>query len=941
MTRRNIFKPKEGRQKRIVHPDGNFRRGMRYTDSFIRDQAVKLLVNHRIMDNGTYITPRLGIAGKDTDLGIFTSPKIPAPHVAYYGTYFDEVEQLDKYGNIVLSFGVPSSSEYKSYLTDKEVSSSYYTQVLTGTNFGVVMIDDETLVADTALHDARVQFYKKEPKPIHTIFNYSLYYLGKVNGTNKLLKVKVVKTPSGFEIRSEPVVGKDVTLSESTSVGFNMLNPKPYDFENELGLTLSPMGIMPYSTTNSNNLMLSANAGEHVKFIVYYLYGAGQKFKVKWEQALANTTEYVTLQDYGTVYNAGDEISLEVQVPSRDFILRCTMTPFADNALQEHLSKVAVYPIFTVGESDIRDINQNDYDLHSATGISEHNEMMVLWGVPGAETALFFSDVLDATYFPFPQYTFNFSDPIIHVKSFASSLLVFTERTIYLIEGYSMWEMTYPRSIFSNLEFEKEDMAAIIAIKDGLYVKSKGKYYMLVPNVYTGQVSDMRLIPITDSIEGLIFDWKSFLQLLSDRLYKFEVSWGEDTQIRQYDFVNYADGSKIKNIYRFAVHEDKDTTLYRYQIDVILLYDIEMNTWTVEVASFPYNGLVPQGSSIYTSYVANNRLYLQGLNYKNQNCKDTYNTMYYGQAKNDSATSARENMLNELPETGQDTVVRVIDGDTIVLENLGRVRFLFVDTPESTDTQEPYGIEATAYVRNILSPGATVTYEFDTGGRVDLYDRALVWIHVGDFLVQEELARRGFVKAIYNWGATSSNINLVQAAIDEAIDQKLGLYRNIQPDGPYIIRNRVTSNLLGNFQILDTGNRDHNSYIEKRYKEIQYMFHNSTSNILRFYTEFYIDSQKRQTSTSYEISHILNENEADYGTIYVREVETSNMEISNETELGFWELDVSQFPVTEILKVIFRISGRGLYPRMILVSRNEEPYKLLNYSWVYRTMNAR
>ena len=936
----NIFKPKEGRQKRVVHLDGNFRKGMRYTDSFIQNQSVKLLVNHRIMDNGTYITPRLGISGTDVALGSHVGRDVPAPHAAFYGTYHDERDGLDKYANIVVSFGSPSDPFYKSYLTE-DPSPNYYKQTLGGDPFGVIYIDEESHVADVTLCAARTQYYKKEPKPIYAIFNYSLYYMGVSNGNDVLCKVEVVKTSSGFTMTSTPVTAKDVTLTEATSVGFNMMASDPYDFGNEAGLTLSPMGMMPYNPSNTDNLMLSANVGEKVKFVVYYLYGSSLKFKVKWEQALVGTTDYIVLEESTTVLDGGDEVSLEVTVPSRDFILRCTMTPMDGGTAQNHLAKVAIYPIYSVGVSDIRDTIQNEYALTSATGLATHNEMLVLWGVPGAETALFFSDVLDASYFPFPQYTFNLSDPILDVISFSGALFIFTERRIYLLDGYDMSEMKYPRPIFDNLEFTKQDLQAAIAVKDGLFLKSKEKYYMLVPNVYTGQISDMQLIPITDPVEGLIFDWKSFLHLLSDRLYKFEVSWGEDTHINQYDFVNYVDGNTIKNIYRFSIYETKTDNLFRYQIDVILLYNTEMNIWTVEVASFPYNGLVPQNNTIYTSYRSDFELYLQAVKWNNQDCKDTYNTIYYGSAKNDTANSSREQELAAFPNVGSDKIIRVIDGDTVELESLGRTRLLWIDTPESIDHQEPYGVEATNFLTNLLTPGTIVEFEFDTGGRSDRYDRALVWMFLGGNLVQEEIARHGYVKTIYKFGATSENIGVVQTAIDEAVSERIGLYRTIQPNGPRVIRNNVTASLLGNFQILDTGNRGHNAYIEKRYKEIQFMFHNSTSNILRFFTEFYVDSQRRQNSDSYEMVHNLDENSQDYGTIYVREIETPNMEILNETELGFWELDVSKFPVTEIIKVIFRVSGKGHYPRLILVSRNEEPYKLLNYSWVYRSMNAR
>ncbi len=504
-----------------------------------------------------------------------------------------------------------------------------------------------------------------------------------------------------------------------------------------------------------------------------------------------------------------------------------------------------------------------------------------------------------------------------------------------------MYEMAFPRSIFDNMEFTEEDLRSVIAIKDGLFIRSKNRYYMLVPNVYTGQISDMRLIPIVDPIEGLIYNWDEFIKLISDKLYRFNVSFGENTIIKEYDYFNYSEGIYIRNVYRFVVSETIDEQLFRYQIDVILVYNTEMNVWTVELANFPYNGVVSQGKALYTSYVSNNELYLQSLYYSNNNRKDKYNTMYYGDATNDTSTSIREAELNLMDTIGNDVLVRVIDGDTVELENLGVTRILWIDTPESSGTVEPYGIEATNFLMDLIPVGSVVQYEFDTGGRADMYDRALVWLYFGDFLVQEEIAKRGFVKSIYKFGATSPNIQIVQAAIDYAVENKIGLYQSVQPDGPIIIRTRITSGLLGNFQILDTGNREHNNYIEKRYKEIQYMFHNSTSNILRFSTEFYIDSQRRQSSIKYEVEHNVDENSPDYGIIYVREIEEPNMEVMNETELGFWELDASNFPVTEVLKVIFRVSGRGHYPRFVLVSRNEEPYKLLNYSWIYRTMNAR
>jgi micrococcal nuclease len=73
------------------------------------------------------------------------------------------------------------------------------------------------------------------------------------------------------------------------------------------------------------------------------------------------------------------------------------------------------------------------------------------------------------------------------------------------------------------------------------------------------------------------------------------------------------------------------------------------------------------------------------------------------------------------------TVVRVIDGDTVVLRIGGaeeRVRFIGMDTPERSD---PLGPKATAFLRDLLPVGTAVTYRTDAGQR-DRYGRLLAYV---------------------------------------------------------------------------------------------------------------------------------------------------------------------------------------------------------------------
>lgn len=75
-------------------------------------------------------------------------------------------------------------------------------------------------------------------------------------------------------------------------------------------------------------------------------------------------------------------------------------------------------------------------------------------------------------------------------------------------------------------------------------------------------------------------------------------------------------------------------------------------------------------------------------------------------------------------------VVRVIDGDTVVLQigaEQERVRLIGMDTPERKD---PLGPQATAFVRALLPVGTAVSYVTDVDIR-DRYDRMLAYVWVG------------------------------------------------------------------------------------------------------------------------------------------------------------------------------------------------------------------
>ncbi len=84
------------------------------------------------------------------------------------------------------------------------------------------------------------------------------------------------------------------------------------------------------------------------------------------------------------------------------------------------------------------------------------------------------------------------------------------------------------------------------------------------------------------------------------------------------------------------------------------------------------------------------------------------------------------------------TVVKVIDGDTIVIEGGYHVRYIGVDSPE---TDEFYYSEAKQMNADLVD-GQEVRLESDITDK-DKYGRLLRYVFVGDTFVNAEMVRQG------------------------------------------------------------------------------------------------------------------------------------------------------------------------------------------------------
>lgn len=119
-------------------------------------------------------------------------------------------------------------------------------------------------------------------------------------------------------------------------------------------------------------------------------------------------------------------------------------------------------------------------------------------------------------------------------------------------------------------------------------------------------------------------------------------------------------------------------------------------------------------------------------------------------------------------------LTKCVDGDTAYFTKVGKTRFLYVDTPESTTQIEPYGKKAASYTCYKLKHAKKIELQFD-GPKKDKYNRTLAWVWVDGKLLQKLLINNGYVEKFYDYGTYSyeSELKVLQT---KAKKSRVGLW---------------------------------------------------------------------------------------------------------------------------------------------------------------------
>ncbi len=109
-------------------------------------------------------------------------------------------------------------------------------------------------------------------------------------------------------------------------------------------------------------------------------------------------------------------------------------------------------------------------------------------------------------------------------------------------------------------------------------------------------------------------------------------------------------------------------------------------------------------------------------------------------------TATQEASVEKNQQEGENVLVKkVIDGDTIELENGQKVRYIGINTPEihhPTKKVECFGQEAYAQNKTLLE-GKTLRLEKDVSEK-DRYGRLLRYVYIDNLFINDYLVRQGY-----------------------------------------------------------------------------------------------------------------------------------------------------------------------------------------------------
>lgn len=552
MAMQNSFK-QYARGQRTQLTESSFGMGMYYTNIPLSEGFSKLLVNVNISDDGFSLSPRDGLSihsssvkGTDLETVDFSQYKIVDCKVVYKE---DDV----MFHHVVLSQYDSDCNLIHMIIKDNEhsfiapITCAYHKEEIPSIHN--VPIVDNSIVS-----------------PIGTFAFNNDYYFFRTDGTlfhskweaNVMTNVAVVM----------PVVSpRDVPTP-----GYNMLHTEPFKFEDKDTVegARTFVGIVCYKDAVSYIPELNPRRNTEYTYRCYYENKAtSDKIQWEWKEPGADVWQKIGAEQTVT---AGPIIT-KFTSPVNEFMIRVTCTSSA-SLVTSQLAKV-----YTFDDNPDRKSNFINYSLGTTKNLTYWKQRLVVGGTVEDRTMLFMSLPDEPGYFAYPNWTDQFSEPIMSVVPFLESLLVFTTTKLYQIT-LDMAGTFSKICLQENLNISTWDKHLTQIVKNMLFFKSGNYYYMVVPkaNSMTGELT---IAPISKNMKEFFDNFEASVSGLMQDVYDYTE---EMDLVHYYNFLDY---ESIYNVYMYKVQGKEN--LY---INVCLLYNSVKRYWKINL--YESNGqLVP------------------------------------------------------------------------------------------------------------------------------------------------------------------------------------------------------------------------------------------------------------------------------------------------------------------------------------------------------------
>lgn len=303
-----------------------------------------------------------------------------------------------------------------------------------------------------------------------------------------LSKILLQKQVDGYKLIRQVLEPKELNVTEATTSGFNILSESPYIFTDVEGGSPNALGAILYDSQESDIPVFNPVIGNNYALRLYYQYNtAGTEMEWKIRIKDANTDEdYLTLQDW-TAFKAGDALWYSFAPTYTKNLVLVSIREKDNTATESLLPK-----LIDCSNSEYAKVENKEYDLTTAKGMINWQGCIGLYGVTGAPDSIFFSDVEDPRYFPFPNNVVTLDNEILAVHKYLDMLLIITTDGVWLLSpGTSIGTSTI-KQILSNVFIPELDAINAVVLKDQIFFKTDTRFYVLKPNAYTSDATDLK-----------------------------------------------------------------------------------------------------------------------------------------------------------------------------------------------------------------------------------------------------------------------------------------------------------------------------------------------------------------------------------------------------------------------------------------------------------------